>query len=78
MHARLGTGKNTLTGKQATGRFNVGPIVQSETISNTGETISCRIEVKMETPSGTRLVHGRFTATRSPTGFASWRWQPGS
>ena len=76
--ARLGHGKYLESGQQSLQRFNYGPITQATTVSNTGTTISCEITVDLDTPKGTRPVHGRFTATQSPNGPSSWRWQPGN
>ena len=75
--ARLGHGVYTESGKQSTQRFNYGPIISADTVSNTGSKISCQIVVDMDTPRGTRPIHGRFTATAGQ-GAGSWRWQPGA
>jgi hypothetical protein len=78
MLARLGRGKSLATGKLMTDRFDFGPIVSATTVSNTGRAISCEISVDLDTRSGTRLVHGRFTATAGTSGRNSWRWLPGN
>jgi len=77
--ARLGHGVYTESGKPSMQRFNYGPIVSADTVSNTGNKISCEITVDLDTPRGTRPMHGRFTATQAPGGHrGSWNWQPGA
>jgi len=75
MLARLGHGVYTESGKQSTQQFNYGPITAADTVSNTGNKISCQITVDLDTPRGTRPIHGRFTAMAGQ-GKGSWRWQP--
>jgi len=76
MLARIGHGILAMTGQQSPLRFNYGPIVSAETVTNTGSKISCEITVDLDTPRGTKPIHGRFTATQTPGAHPSWNWQP--
>lgn len=79
MLSQLGHGKNMVSGRQMPTRFDYGPIVSAQTISNTGTAIVCEIQVDFSPgQTGTHLIHGRFTAMRKPNGQNGWTWQPGS
>ena len=74
--ARLGHGRSNATGMAMPTRFDYGPILGSTTISNTGTVISCEVTVDLDTKTGIRPVHGRFTAT-SGLPDPHWNWSPG-
>ena len=78
MLSRLGHGQSMTTGRQMTDRFDFGPILQSQTVSDTGDEISCEISVRFASAGASRTIRGRFTATQASNGRGSWRWQPGS
>ena len=76
MLSRLGHGKSFTTDKPMPGTIDYGPISQADTVSNTGNDISCEITVVFNNRAGGRPIKGRFTATSSSHGN-SWKWQPG-
>ena len=74
----LGHGKVWQTGQNVPPTLTYGPILSATTVSNNGHTISCDILIDVDTPSGTRAVRGRFTATIGvERGNVSWHWAPG-
>jgi hypothetical protein len=48
----------------------------TETVSNTGNVISCEFTILFQNRGAGRPINGRFTATHSSHGD-SWKWQPG-
>ncbi len=76
--SRLGHGKMDATGQLSPNRFSYGPIDSAVTIANSGNRISCRITVQLDTPKGSRSIRGVMTFTQAPGGQTGWHWAPGA